>query len=286
MKREGEFVSSKLARFTKRVVSLAQKAVAGEPDPAFQPGEGGYAEWLIVALHGLREYLDHPYRRLLDVLYEMPRIVGILGLEPDELPDFSTVCARYQRLKMPIWRVLLRLSAELHELGEIQAIDATGMDRISASQHYAKRTNYTFKAVKTTALIDCETGVILDIHCSMKQPHDSQIGWQVLKRNLDNVNVLTADKGYDWWLFRQKLRAEGVKPVIKHREFGWHGIANNVLMNDTTYHQRSNVESTFFALRRKYGEIVRARTWFGQFRELVLKCAVRNVELALDRSNA
>jgi hypothetical protein len=72
--------------------------------------------------------------------------------------------------------------------------------------------------------------------------------------------------------------------VIKYREFGWHGVANNVLLDDTTYHQRSNIESTFFALRRKYGEIVRARTWFGQFRELVLKCAVRNVELALDGS--
>ena len=278
-------MQTKIARFTKQVVSLAKKAVAGAPDPAYQPGDGGYADWVIVAIHGLREYLDHPYRRLMDVLYEMPRIVGIIGLEPAEIPDFSTVCARYQALKMPIWRVLLRLSAELHDTGEIQAIDATGMDRISASQHYAKRTNYTFKAVKTTVLIDCVTGAILDIHCSMTQPHDSKIGWQVLKRNLDKVTVLTADKGYDWWLFRQKLRAEGVKPVIKHREFGWHGFANNVLLDDTTYHQRSNAESTFFALRRKYGEIVRARTWFGQFRELVLKCAVRNVELALDRSN-
>jgi len=35
VKREDGFVSSKLARFTDRVVSLAQKAVVGEPDPAF-----------------------------------------------------------------------------------------------------------------------------------------------------------------------------------------------------------------------------------------------------------
>jgi len=158
------------------------------------------------------------------------------------------------------------------------------MDRIAASQHYAKRTNYTFRAVKATALIDCKTGAILDIHCSMKQPHDSQVGWKLLKRNLDKLSVLTADKGYDWALLRHKLRFEGVKPVIKYREFGWHGVANNVLLDDTIYHQRSNIESTFFALRRKYGEIVRARTWVGQFRELVLKCAVRNVELALDAS--
>ena len=115
----------------------------------------------------------------------------------------------------------------------------------------------------------------------MKQSYDSKVAWQLLTRNLDKLNILTADKGYDWELLRHKLRSEGVKPVIKYREFGWHGVANNVLLNDTMYHQRSNVEAMFFALRRKYGEIVRARTWFGQFRELVLKCAVRNVELAL-----
>jgi hypothetical protein len=56
-----------------------------------------------------------------------------------------------QDLKMPLWRDFLRLSAALHDTGEIQAIDATGMDRIAASSHYAKRTNYTFRAVKTTA---------------------------------------------------------------------------------------------------------------------------------------
>jgi hypothetical protein len=46
------------------------------------------------------------------------------------------------------------------------------------------------------------------------------------------------------------LRAEGVKPVIKHREFGWHGIAINLLQYDTIFHHRSNTESTFLALRR------------------------------------
>ena len=279
-------MSSKLARFTSRVVSLAQKAVVGAPDPALCRGDGGYADWVIVSIHGLKTYLDLPYRRLLDVLHEMPRIAGILGLEVPQLPDFTTVCARMQDLQMPLWRDFLRLSAELHDTGEIQAIDATGMDRIAASHHYAKRTNYTFRAVKTTVLIDCTTGVILDIHCSMKQPHDSQVAWQLLMRNLDKLNTLTADKGYDWELLRQKLRAEGVNPVIKHREFGWHGVANNILLDETTYHQRSTVESTFFALRRKYGEIVRARTWFGQFRELVLNCAVRNVELSLTDSHA
>jgi IS5 family transposase len=167
-------VQSKLARFTKNVVTLAQKAVVGNAKPAVQRGDGGYADCVTVSIHGLKTYLDLPYRRLLDVLYEMPRIGQILGLEPGELPDFTTVCARMQGLKMPVWRRFLQLSAEVHDTGEIQAINATGMDRVAASQHYAKRTNYTFRAVKTTALVDCKTGTILDIHCSMKQPHDTR----------------------------------------------------------------------------------------------------------------
>jgi len=98
---------------------------------------------------------------------------------------------------MEIWRTFLGLTIDLHKLGEIQAIDATDVDRIAASHHYAERTNYTFRAVKTTIPVDCSTGVILDIHCSMTQPLDSQVGWQVLKRNLDKLSTITADKGYD-----------------------------------------------------------------------------------------
>jgi hypothetical protein len=98
VKRQKPVVPSKLARFTSRVVSLAQKTVVGDPAPAFEPGESGYADWVIVALHGLREYLGHSYRQLVDVLHEMPRIVSRLGLEVSELPDFTPVCTRMKDL--------------------------------------------------------------------------------------------------------------------------------------------------------------------------------------------
>jgi IS5 family transposase len=79
----------------------------------------------------------------------------------------------------------------------------------------------------------------------------------VLKRNLDDLSIITAEKVYDWWLLRNKLRAEGVKPLIRAREFGWEGIAENALIDDTTYHQRSNVESVFFTLRQRFGGTLR-----------------------------
>jgi hypothetical protein len=168
-------VESGLACCLKKVVALAQIAIVGNPRPAVQKGLGGYADWVIVLIHGIKTYLDLPVRRFLDVFHEMPRIARSIDLIASKLPDFTTVCARMQELQTPLLRVFLRLSTELHDTGEIQAIKTTGMDRIAASQHYAKRTNYTFKAVKTTASRDFETCAIQDIQCSMKQPHDSQI---------------------------------------------------------------------------------------------------------------
>lgn len=110
-------MTSKLARFTSRVVSLAKKAVDGATEPDVQKGDGSYADWVIAALHGLRERLGHSYRQLLDMLHEMPRIVSKLVLETGELPDFTTVCTRMKVLKMALWCVLLRFSTDLHELG-------------------------------------------------------------------------------------------------------------------------------------------------------------------------
>jgi IS5 family transposase len=260
---------------------LSQKAVENGSKPAVRLGDGGYADWVIVAIHGLREYLNHPYSRLLDVLREMPRIVEELGLTPAELPRFSTVCARKQALEMAVWGVLLRLSAALHDNGEVQAIDSTSLAQRSSSYNYAKRVPDTFESVKITVLVDCDSGAVIDVHCSMNYPHDTQIGWQVLRRNLDQLNTVAADKGFDWDDVRHKLRSEGIRPVIKHREFYGLDAAHNARIDDDTYHRRSIVEAIFFALRKRFGSTLRARTWFGQFREVVLKAAVRNIEQAI-----
>lgn len=241
---------SPLARFTECCVGLFKTAVIGEPAPAVKEGDGGYVNRVITAIHGLQEYLDYPYRRLLDVLDEMPRIKGELGLAEATLPDFTTVCTRKQELKMRFWRVLLRPSSLLHKLGEVQAIDATGFQRHQDSRHYVIRVGYNFDDIKTTALVDCETAVILDVHCSMKQLHDTQIGRQVLSRNLDRLTTVVADKGYNWDDLRHTLRDADIR-VIKHREFYALDKAHNARHDEDTYHCRSVVEAVFFALNHQ-----------------------------------
>jgi len=77
------------------------------------------------------------------------------------------------------------------------------------------RVGYNFDEIKNTALVDCDSTAIIDVHFSMKQPHDTQIDRQVLTRNLDQLNTVIADKGYDRDALRRQLRDAGVRPVIK-----------------------------------------------------------------------
>lgn len=267
-----------LAHFTSKCGSISKKAPTGPSGPAVKQGDGGYADWVIIALHGLKEHLGHTYRQLMDVLQEMPGIVRRLELTVETLPHYSTVCHAKERLYMPNWRQFLTLTANLRELGDVQAIDASGFDRIAASRKYAHRTNYTVQAMKTTVLVDCDTGTIIDVHCSTNRPHDTQVGRQVLARNLDQLSIVTADKGYDSQQLRRWLRAHNVQPVIKHRVFGLFDYARNRLHDDSLYHQRSVAETVIRILKQRFGDRLHARTWYGQFREIVIRSAVKNIE--------
>jgi IS5 family transposase len=274
---------SKISRFTTKAVTLAKNAVGGRGEVAAPEGGGGFADYALVSLHCLRVYLDASYRDALDWLSEMPLILGEIGLEEGDLPDHSTLVKAFDRFQMKVWRVLLRLSSELHDLSGHAAIDATFFDRENASKHYCRRTNYRVQTLKATALVDTQSQAILDVHCTTEKRHDTQLGWQVACRNAGDLTSLAADKGYDWMDLREKLREEDVRPLIKHRIFQPIDHAHNARVDGPRYRQRSMCETVFSSIKRSYGDAVRARTWFREFRELVVKCVVHNIKRALDR---
>jgi len=160
---------------------------------------------------------EKSYREALDLLSEMPQILAKIGLDAADLLIIRRKVKAFDRIKMAVWRVLLRLSAQLHEPSGHAAMDATFFDRENASKHYCRRTNYRVQTLKTTALVDTEPQAILEVHCTTKKRHDTQIGWQLARRNAGELHSLAADKGYDWQRLRDKLREEDVRPLIKHR---------------------------------------------------------------------
>ena len=229
---------SKISRFTGKVVSLAKSAVGGRDESAAPQGGGGFADYAVVSLHCLRIYLNKSYREALDLLSEMPQILAKIGLNAANLPDHSTLVKAFDRIKMAVWRVMLRLSAQLHDPSGHAAMDATFFDRENASKHYCRRTNYRVQTLKTTALVDTASQAVLDVHCTTRKRHDTQIGGQLARRNAGELHSLAADKGYDWKRLREKLREEGVRPLIKHREFRPIDHAHNARIDEALYGQR------------------------------------------------
>jgi len=70
-----------------------------------------------------------------------------------------------------------------------------------------------------------------------------QIGWQLARRNAGEIASLAADKGYDWQRLREKVREEGVRPLIKHCEFRSIDCAHNARIDGSLYGQRALSET-------------------------------------------
>jgi len=78
--------------------------------------------------------------------------------------------------------------------------------------------------------------------------------------------VLLGDKGYDDQNVRALAREDDVRPVIKHREFSPLHKAWNARLDADLYGSRSQSETVYSTLKRKYGVFVRSRRWWKQFR--------------------
>jgi IS5 family transposase len=208
-------------------------------------------------------------------------ILDALGLDRDDLPDPSAICKSFDRFQMYVWRQLLRGGAQQLPPTIAAAIDATFFERDQLSYHYKRRSEHPIRSIKATALVDTATTVVMDVHCSVAWRHDTKSGPQVARRNAGDLRSLAADKGFDDQSFRDELRDEGVRPLIKHREFTPLDAAHNERLDDTLYNQRWMAETAFAAVKCSLGSAVRARSWYRQFREIVLMFAVHNLRQEL-----
>lgn len=261
-------------------MDVVKQAVDDPAESVAPDGDDGYAESFRIAVNLLRIFENDTYRDLEDILAGRPGVRDAFGIDDDDVPDFSTICVWYQSLTTEVWRLLLRHSAELAGISGHAAIDSTFFERHQASSHYIYRTDYSFEKLKVTFLVDIESQAVIDIHCTTRNTHDTQLGMQVARRNAGDLDILIGDKGYDWQALREFLRENDVRPVIKHREFTSLDKAHNARMDADLYGQRAMAETVNSTIKQRYGSDVTATTWYGEFREMVMKAVVHNLQRA------
>ena len=104
-----------------------------------------------------------------------------------------------------------------------------------------------------------------------------EIGPQVARRNAADLRSLAADRGYDLKTFMDELSGNGVRLLIEHRIYSSLDQAHNARMDSDRYNQRSMSETVFSSIKRTLGFAVRARNWWLEFWEMLLKATVSSL---------
>ena len=213
-----------------------------------------------------------------EYLVNSPFIQEALGLS--QSPDYTTMCKALKRLRVVVLTLLLYLTGRLFTPTGKTGIDSTGFDRRHASKHYVKRAKMTLQSMKVTFIVDTENLLILDLHATVTRKHDSQILLQLTEKVMKQyeIDVLTADKGYDSKEIRDTLRDLGIRPLIKHREFTNLDKAHNARMITEDYLQRLMTETVNSMTKRRYTDTLTTQNYWNQTRELLFIAITHNID--------
>lgn len=199
--------------------------------------------------------------------------------------------------RVPIHTTIVRFIAKVEKFipnflgikqATIVAVDSTGFELESKSFYFATRWNSDLKFkkrkhMKLSIAIDAEKQTILNYKIRKKLRHDT-IDFKELLKNL-NVKYVVADKGYDDQKNRRfvinKLKAIPVIP--KRRSHNFYGFYKGKHKIDgSNYHQRSKVETVFSVIKRKYGSVLRCRSYATQRAEVISKMIAYNLDRKLN----
>lgn len=201
------------------------------------------------------------------------------------VPSYSALCKSRKKIPTIIWQKLMLLTSGLQH--ENVAIDMTGFSRTNPSQHYLTRIYHGFYRkgyAKTSIVYDVESHKVIALHTKIRLRHELKDAKMLIK-NLD-VKFLLADKAYDAEWFHEYCYDRKIQTVIPKKSNIRKGFYRRKQMknySDEKYHQRSNIESGFSAIKRKYGGSVSGKSLKSINSELSCKAIAHNLRLLHQR---
>jgi transposase len=195
----------------------------------------------------------------------------------------------------PILQELITRSAlPLKALETNFAVDSTGFGTQSFYRHFSAKYGHEQVCrdwLKLHVMIGTKTNVIVNARVTDRTVNDSPILPELVCESAQHFNVaqVSADKGYSSRANMEVIASVGAEPFIAFKANAaggsksplWNKLFHYFQLNGdeymARYHTRSNIESTFSAMKRKFGDIIRSKTEVARRNELLLKCLCHNV---------
>ena len=282
-----------------KAVATVAYAAAKQSFPAFRhlKSPKKFTQHQLVACLVLKEFFKTDYRGISTILEDSSDIQKILELTA--IPHYTTLQKAARRLtgrnemKKLISATLgmARKEKILKKTVALAAVDSTGLESRHASTYFVRRkakggegiqeTTYT-RFPKVGIVVDCASHLVLTGIPSWGPSPDHSHFKQALTETLveTSLSVLLADAGYDSEEAHRFAREDhGVRTIIPNRigrpttklPKGKYRKIMATRFNLKLYGQRRQVETVNSMLKRLLGSFLRARSYWSQMRETMLR---------------
>jgi hypothetical protein len=247
-----------------------------------------YSAAAILTMATLAEVYGLPLRATRGLLLSVFELLGV-GLP---VPCYTTLSRRRQSLEVALPR--LRKSEPLHLV-----VDSTGIKVYGEGEWKVRRFGWSKRRTwrKLHLGADEATGELAAAAVSTNACGDGQALPALLSQVEGEIEQVTGDGGYDDRKCYDAIREKGARAVIppqkgarirqhgntkaeRHdrdenlRSIRRHGRAK--WKRESGYHRRSLAEVAVFRLKMIFGERASARSFAGQARQLLVRCAALN----------
>lgn len=236
----------------------------------------------------LMGYLNKSYRDTEEWLLATDQVTAALGLQA--VPDHSTLQRMYQRLHRRELDALNRHLLDQLGVQEDQiAVDTTGLRPTQASPHFEDRRGRPYREFfKPGYAVGTASQYILG-WCAGRGPSSDAPALSGLRRQAARYGRRDAQGRHAWQLLGDKgfdgraVQPGDLIPPIRrggklnapHRRAQADLVAAARL--DGIYGQRWKCETVNSVIKRKFGDTIRSRKYWHQFREMGLKAVVYNL---------
>lgn len=213
----------------------------------------------------------------------------------DKLPHYNSIfnVLDKESLTPVLHQLITRAALPLRVLETDFAVDSTGFGLQSFYRHYSAKYGRDVERrdfLKLHALIGTRTNVIAAVAVTDMSVGDSPMLAPLVTEASENFNLarVSADKAYASKFNFELMESIGVQPFVPFKRTNttnesatWNRLFHffNLHRDEflTHYHRRSNVESTFSAVKRKLGDTIRSKSPVAQKNELLLKVLAHNL---------